>query len=120
VSTRRRLCRAIACPRHVDDGVLFCNVHWVQLPPKLVAPIAGNKEAPTQANPDASRSVISGTLAAVAYLAKKEGRARDLQTAKQTQAIAPAQGGTTAVAGSGSSPEPSEPGTWRYDRYDRR
>lgn len=106
--TSRRLCRALACPRHVDRNILFCNVHWPLLPLKLQRPIANNREASVNAGGDAQRAVASGVADAVAFLAGKEGRKRDLNQAVKSNSVAPGQGGTTPTGetntGSGGSP----------------
>lgn len=97
--TRRRLCRALDCPRHVDRAVLFCNVHWTQLPPKLQAPIITNIEAPGNAGIDAQRAVIGGVRSATAYLAKREGKGSAHAEALRAGSFAAGQGGD---GGSGS------------------
>lgn len=99
MTVRRRICRALACPRRVDERVLFCNVHWGILTPRLQAPITDNKEAPAGAGVGGARRVLSGVSDAVTYIARKEGRARGLKTAIQTAASDPGQGG---AGGSGS------------------
>lgn len=91
---QRKLCRAAACPRKVGNHELFCNVHFRQLTPKLLSPIATNTEAPRNAPPEAFRAVREGTTNAVRFLAKKEGRATALKVAEQTQSFDPGQGGT--------------------------
>jgi hypothetical protein len=90
VTVRRRLCRALECPRHVDDGVLFCNVHWNQLGPRYQAPIVSNQDVPPRGTPADAQAVASGTAAAVSYIARKEGRARSLKQAQSGQRSAPA------------------------------
>lgn len=93
MSGRRKFCRAVACPRHVDNGELFCQVHWRQLTPTLRSPIAGNIEATKSSQPDAFRKIADGTAAAVAVLAKKEGRAGVLAVAERVARPDPGQGG---------------------------
>lgn len=115
MTARRRQCRAVACPRRVDNRVLFCNVHWIQLTPSLQQPIVDNQEAPALAVLDARVRVLNGTARAVSYLAKKEGRAREHKQAQAAAASTPQTGvvaGGTDVDTSGGST-----GDDRYDRY---
>jgi hypothetical protein len=106
-----RHCRALDCPRRVPDRVLFCQVHWRQLPPKYVQPIARNIEAPKGGTINDSQKVIGGTRAAVAYLAKKETKSGELKVVQS--AAAPVTGrtsdGSSGVPGSGST-EPTGSG----------
>lgn len=119
MSVRTRRCRALNCPRRINDRVLFCNVHWVQLPPKYQAPIVRNQEAPRYATLDDARKVISGTSAAVNYLARREGRKAALVEAQAQAASTPVTGTTDQVDTSGSSgvarvvSEPTGSGTRR-------
>jgi hypothetical protein len=115
MTVRRRQCRAVACPRRVDNRILFCNVHWPQLTPRLQQPIVDNREAPALAQLDTRARVLSGTAAAVQYLARKEGRGAQL---KQAQAAAASTPATGVVAG-GTDTDTSG-GSTGVDRYDRR
>lgn len=112
MTVRRRKCRALNCPRRVNDRVLFCNVHWTQLPPKYQRPIESNQEPPKYATLDDARAVTNGTGAAVAYLAGKEGQKTQLAQAQAAAASAPATGtvasevdrsGRSGVASAGSA-----------------
>lgn len=92
MALRRKLCRALACPRRIDDDELFCSVHLRQMTPAILAPIADNREAPG-ADAAAGRRIIAGTADAVAFIAKKEGRSTDLAVAQRTAQPEPGQGG---------------------------
>jgi hypothetical protein len=102
MTVRRRLCRALDCPRHVDRHVLFCNVHWPQLTPNYQRPIANNREAPTNATPTVAGKVLSGVTDAVTFLARKEGKKAAVTLAIKTQAVVPGQGGIGGDRASGS------------------
>jgi hypothetical protein len=88
----------------VNDRVLFCNVHWPQLPPKYQAPIQSNQEAPRYASVDDARAVISGVGAAVNYLAGKEGRKQELAEAQAAAASAPPIGTTSEEVDTSGNP----------------
>jgi hypothetical protein len=105
-----RRCRALSCPRHVARQTLFCNLHFKQLPDRYRQPIARNVEVPLRATITDAHKIISGTAAAVAYLAGKEGLKTALAEAERQAASAPAidPGGTGSGAvaqatGSGGS-----------------
>lgn len=118
---KRKLCRAAACPRHVEDQQLFCQVHFRQLTPSLAAPIIDNREAPRGASPGAFRRIRTGTTQAVAFFAKKEGRATDLAVAVRTQSYATGQGGTGNVSSSADASTSSGSDIFsETDRYDLR
>lgn len=83
----------------------------MQLPPKYQRPIEHNQEAPRYASLDDARQVVTGTGAAVTYLAGKEGRKTELLQAEARAASSPVTGtvasevdtsGSAGVASSGS------------------
>lgn len=118
---KRKLCRAAACPRNVADDELFCQVHFRQLTPALAAPITSNREAPSAASPDIYRRIRNGTNAAVAFFAKKEGRASALAVAVRTQSYAAGQGGTGNVASTADATSSVKSDSLsETDRYDLR
>lgn len=96
---RQKKCRAVACPRRVDRNELFCNVHLRQLPPRLIEPIADNREAPNENDLERIRIVATATNEAVTYLAKVEGRAEDLARARRSKSFEPGQGGRGGAPG---------------------
>lgn len=91
---QKKLCRALACPRRIQDNQLFCSVHLRQMTPAILAPIADNREAPGS-DASGARRIIAGTAEAVAFIAKKEGRATDLAVAQRSGQPEPGQGGNT-------------------------
>lgn len=99
---RRKLCRAVACPRRVDDTALFCNVHLAQLTPRLLSPIRDNREAANQLDTARVRIVAEATNDAVTFIAKKEGRLQDLTRARRAQSFTPGQGGAGGSGGGGT------------------
>lgn len=103
MTVRRRRCRALNCPRRVNDRVLFCNVHWYQLPPKYQQPIVTNQEAPAGGTIDDARKVANGIRAAVAYFARSEGKQEELVKAQAAAVSSPATGTTDQVDTSGGS-----------------
>jgi hypothetical protein len=58
-------------------------------------PIADNRE--NRADERAQRGVIAGTIEAVSYIARKEGRSRDVVTAARAALLEPGQGGDTGI-----------------------
>jgi hypothetical protein len=86
-----RRCRALRCPRYVPDTTLFCNVHFKQLPPKYLQPIANNRDVPSGGTINDAAKVVNGTRAAVNYLAGKEGKQQEQRTAAAAAAASPTQ-----------------------------
>ncbi len=101
---KRRPCRAAACPRKVPRGTLFCAVHLPQLTPAERDPLNGNQELPGAADPNARRALVGGIAAAVAALAKKEGRSEALRQAINSQNIDPIDDVTGTTDDNAGSP----------------
>lgn len=98
---RRKLCRAFACPRRIEDTELFCNQHLGMLTPRLLEPIADNREAPAGVDQSVQRRILTGVQDATAFIAKTEGRASALAQAKRRNTATPGQGGSGGGGGGG-------------------
>lgn len=101
----------------MDERIIFCDVHFNQLSPAIRAPVSTNHEVPVRAGLDDRSGVAIGTRNAVAYLARKEGRARELKTAQQVAAggAAPA---ATGFGSTDSSANDTSGATVNDPRYD--
>lgn len=99
-----RHCRALACPRRVAHTVLFCDVHFRQLPDKYRRPIYLNRDVPTRATISDAQRTVSATRRAITYLAGKEGRRQEyLQLQKEAASSPPPPGPQQEDAGGSGS-----------------
>lgn len=84
----------------------------------MKAPIAANREVPVRAGLDDRSAVALGTRNAVAYLARKEGRARELKTAQQVAAGGSAPPAVTGFGSTDTSSNDTSGQTVNDTRYD--